>query len=34
MASLTTESSWLYEGGYGLLAVLMVVVLPERRSRA
>ncbi len=27
MASVTTDSSWLYEGGYGLLAVIMVVVL-------
>ena len=27
MTSITTESSWLYEGGYGLLALLMVVVL-------
>jgi peptidoglycan/LPS O-acetylase OafA/YrhL len=27
MATLTTNSPWLYEGGYGVLAVLIVVVL-------
>jgi peptidoglycan/LPS O-acetylase OafA/YrhL len=27
MASLTVESSWLYEGGYGLVAIAMALVL-------
>ena len=34
MASITTESSWLYSGGYGLLALLMVTVLLGSASRS
>jgi peptidoglycan/LPS O-acetylase OafA/YrhL len=33
MATLNTTSSWLYNGGYGIVAVLMVVVLAAAAQR-